>query len=90
MMDSSTRQDGICGSRLFSFLPILQCIKPLQVPFLFSSSWFGAVIGISSFIALQWGKMGIITIILVSGGIGFARFLHATMNPKNCFEREGI
>ena len=37
MMDSSTRQDGICGSRLFVFLPLLQRVNPIRVPFLFSA-----------------------------------------------------
>jgi chromate transporter len=41
-------------------------------------NWFGAVIGIASFIALQWGKIGIITIIIASGGVGFTRFLYMT------------
>jgi chromate transporter len=41
-------------------------------------NWFGAVVGLGSFIALQWGKQGIITIILASGAIGFAKFLAMT------------
>ena len=33
-------------------------------------NWFAAVVGLGSFIGIQWGGVGIITIILISGGLG--------------------
>ena len=33
-------------------------------------NWFAAVIGLASFIGLQWGGLGIIKVILMAGGIG--------------------
>jgi chromate transporter len=33
-------------------------------------NWFAAVVGLGSFIAIQWGKMSIITVIMVAGGLG--------------------
>jgi chromate transporter len=33
-------------------------------------NWFGAVIGLASFIAIQWGKLGIVSVILCSAGLG--------------------
>jgi chromate transporter len=39
-------------------------------------NWFGSLIGIASFVALQWGKIGVTGIILASGATGFARFFY--------------
>ena len=33
-------------------------------------NWFAAVVGLGSFIAIQWGKVGIITVIMIAGGLG--------------------
>lgn len=33
-------------------------------------NWFAAVVGLGSFIGIQWGGVGIITIILIAGGLG--------------------
>lgn len=33
-------------------------------------NWFGAGVGLVSFVALQWGKIGMIPVILASGGMG--------------------
>jgi len=33
-------------------------------------NWFAAIVGLGSFIAIQWGGFSIITIILVSGLLG--------------------
>jgi chromate transporter len=38
-------------------------------------NWFGAAIGVASFIALQWTRLGIISVILLSGGLGLAWYL---------------
>jgi len=35
-------------------------------------NWFGAVVGLASFIALQWTRLGIICVIFLSGGLGLA------------------
>jgi chromate transporter len=35
-------------------------------------NWFGAVIGLAAFVALQWTKFGIVTVILGSGALGLA------------------
>ena len=33
-------------------------------------NWFAALVGLGSFIAIQWGGMSIITVIMVAGGLG--------------------
>lgn len=33
-------------------------------------NWFGAGVGLASFLAIQWGKLGAIQVILISGGLG--------------------
>jgi len=33
-------------------------------------NWFAAGVGLGSFIAIQWGGMSIITVIMVAGGLG--------------------
>jgi chromate transporter len=38
-------------------------------------NWFAAIIGLASFVAIQWKKLNIITVILVSGGMGLVRGL---------------
>jgi chromate transporter len=38
-------------------------------------SWFAAVVGLGSFIAIQWGRMGIITVIIIAGGLGIVNGL---------------
>jgi len=35
-------------------------------------NWFGGVIGLAAFVALQWTKFGIVTVILGSGALGLA------------------
>ena len=41
-------------------------------------NWFGAILGAGSFIAIQWGKLGIVTVILGAAGVGLCRFLVVT------------
>jgi hypothetical protein len=36
-------------------------------------NWFAATIGLGSFIAMQWGGLSIIKVILLAGGIGVLR-----------------
>ena len=36
-------------------------------------NWFAAVVGLGSFIAIQWGGVGIITVILFAGGLGMIK-----------------
>jgi chromate transporter len=36
------------------------------------TNWFAAVIGLAAFVALQWTKLGIVTVILGSGALGLA------------------
>ena len=33
-------------------------------------NWFAAVVGLGSFVAIQWGRVSIITVILLAGGLG--------------------
>ena len=44
----------------------------LQVLFPASKAvnWFGIIVGLISFVAMQWGKVGIIPVILAAGGLG--------------------
>jgi chromate transporter len=35
-------------------------------------NWFGVAVGLVSFIALQWTRLGIISVIFLSGGLGLA------------------
>lgn len=46
---------------------------------LFSSkggvNWFGVLVGMALFIALQWTRLGIVSVILLSGGLGLAWYL---------------
>jgi chromate transporter len=35
-------------------------------------NWFGAVIGLAAFVALQWTKLGIVTVVIASGALGLA------------------
>jgi chromate transporter len=43
-------------------------------------NWFGAVVGLAAFVALQWAKLGIVTVILGSGALGFAWYLIGVMS----------
>ncbi|MBP1726188.1 MAG: hypothetical protein H6Q51_1486 [Deltaproteobacteria bacterium] len=38
-------------------------------------NWFGVAVGLASFIALQWTRLGIISVIFLSGGLGLARYV---------------
>ncbi len=38
-------------------------------------NWFGAGVGLASFIAIQWVKLGAIKVILISGGLGLSWYL---------------
>jgi len=49
----------------------LQVLMPAETGF----NWFGAILGAASFAAIQWGKLGIITVILAAAGVGLCRFL---------------
>jgi len=33
-------------------------------------NWFAAIVGLGSFIVMQWGGINIIFVILISGGLG--------------------
>jgi chromate transporter len=41
-------------------------------------NWFGAILGIASYAAIQWGKLGIVTVILGAACIGLCRLLAVT------------
>jgi chromate transporter len=41
-------------------------------------NWFGAILGVASFVAIQWGKLGIITVVLGAAGVGLCHFLAVT------------
>ena len=41
-------------------------------------NWFGATLTLASFAAIQWGKLGVVTVILCSAGVGLIRFLALT------------
>jgi chromate transporter len=41
-------------------------------------NWFGAILGAASFAAIQWGKLGIITVILSAAGVGLCQFIVLT------------
>jgi chromate transporter len=40
-------------------------------------NWFAAAVALASFIAIQWGKLGIIPVILIAGGLGIGHGLLA-------------
>jgi chromate transporter len=48
----------------------VQVLMPAETSF----NWFGAILGAASFVALQSGKLGIITVILGAAGVGLCRF----------------
>ena len=52
----------------------VQVLMPAETGF----NWFGAILGAASFAAIQWGKLGIITVILGAAGVGLCRFLAGT------------
>jgi chromate transporter len=52
----------------------LQVLMPAETGF----NWFGAILGAASFAAIQWGKLGIITVILGAAGVGLCHFLAVT------------
>ena len=52
----------------------MQVLMPPETGF----NWFGAILGAASFVAIQWGKLGIITVILGAAGVGLCRFLVVT------------
>ena len=49
----------------------VQVLMPAGAEF----NWFGAILAIVSFAAIQWGKLGIITVILGAAGVGLCRIL---------------
>jgi len=52
----------------------VQVLIPSETGF----NWFGAILGIATFVAIQWGKLGIITIILGAAGVGLCRYVAVT------------
>ena len=52
----------------------VQVLMPAETGF----NWFGAILGAASFAAIQWGKLGIITVILGAAGVGLCHFLAVT------------
>jgi len=52
----------------------LQVLVPSGAAF----NWFGAILAVVSFLAIQWGKLGIVTVILGAAAVGLCRFLIAT------------
>jgi chromate transporter len=52
----------------------VQVLMPAETGF----NWFGAILGAASFAAIQWGKLGIITVILGAAGVGLCYFLAVT------------
>jgi chromate transporter len=52
----------------------VEVLMPAQTGF----NWFGGILAIASFVAIHWGKLGIITVILAAAGIGLCRFLAVT------------
>lgn len=52
----------------------VEVLMPAQAGF----NWFGAVLAIASFVAIQWGKLGIVTVILSAAGVGLCHFLAVT------------
>ena len=38
-------------------------------------NWFGVAVGLASFIALQWTRLGIKSVIFFSGGLGLAWYV---------------
>jgi len=53
----------------------LQVLTPAGAAF----NWFGAILAVVSFGAIQWGKVGVITVILGAAGVGLCRFLAVTV-----------
>jgi chromate transporter len=51
----------------------LQVIIPAEGGF----NGFGAVLSIAAFAAIQWGRMGLVTVVLASAGVGLCRYLAA-------------
>lgn len=49
----------------------VQVLTPTGAAF----NWFGAILAIASFAAIQWGKLGVAAVILCSAGAGLIRFL---------------
>jgi chromate transporter len=52
----------------------VEVLMPAQAGF----NWFGAVLAIASFVAIQWGKLGVVTVILSAAGVGLCRYLAVT------------
>jgi chromate transporter len=52
----------------------VQVLLPSETGF----NWFAAILGVATFVAIQWGKLGIITVILGAAGIGLCRYLVVT------------
>jgi chromate transporter len=52
----------------------VQVLMPAEIGF----NWFGAILGAASFAAIQWGKLGIITVILGAAGVGLCQYLAVT------------
>jgi len=52
----------------------VQVLIPAETGF----NWFGAILGVATFVAIQWGKLGIVTVILGAAGVGLCRYLVVT------------
>ena len=52
----------------------VQVLMPAETDF----NRFGAILGAASFAAIQWGKLGIITVILGAAGVGLCKFIVLT------------
>jgi chromate transporter len=49
----------------------VQVLKPAGESF----NWFGAILCAASFVVIQWGKLGIVTVIVGSGAVGLCRYV---------------
>ena len=49
----------------------MQVLLPTETAF----NWFGAILAAGSFVAIQWGKFGIVTVILGAAGVGLLKQL---------------
>ncbi len=52
----------------------VQVLIPAETGF----NWFGAILGVAAFVAIQSEKLGIVTVILGAAGVGLCRYLAVT------------
>jgi len=70
------KQKRFCIIKGTILMRLLRRIPPLPRTIL--ACRFGAILGAGSFIAIQLGKLGIVTVILGAAGVGLCRFLVVT------------